>query len=678
LLRASSEFAIRIVAGTIALFGLVVMLGWHLGIARVVQLHPVFTPMQYNTALCFLLSGLAALYVRTRNREAAAVSLVVFSIGVLTLIEYVSGRAFGIDELLMRGDRLVATSDPGRMAPQTAIGFVLAGAALATLTLRRAPRYKVIVKVLASLLGALGLAAVVGYCVGLEPAYGWAEFRRIAPHTAIGFIVLSFAVLQNVWRLYSTEKHHGPPLLAIPTGVGALAVTLSLSQALLAWQVERIDDTTARTVERAAGDLEARLRGYVESFGALVAEWARSGGEPQSTWSADVARFLRDQQVFLAVSRGGSDGKLSWIFPEGPYPDHVGFDYSTSERRARWLAVARTGGRAVLTEPLELKSGRAGILIVAPLPAAPGERPAFAVVAALLDELFSPTASSMSAYRLAVFNGESLLYGSEADDGSRTKRARDIQIDGMSLHLEATPLPETIAAISSPLPTVVLVLGLLASLLLAVTAHVAQVSSRRAAALSVANSQLATAKKNLERLALFDELTGLGNRNLLLIEVDKRLAVAQRESVPLPLLLIDLNGFKAINDTFGHEAGDDVLREFAARLVEALPLTSEAFRTGGDEFAVIVQPGTSLDDALSIARAIERATEAPLLLGGEQRVIGASIGIAAYPRHGQERKRLLRAADVAMYQAKHASSGVQIASDDAPTAVLRALQQASR
>jgi diguanylate cyclase (GGDEF)-like protein len=245
----------------------------------------------------------------------------------------------------------------------------------------------------------------------------------------------------------------------------------------------------------------------------------------------------------------------------------------------------------------------------------------------------------------------------------------------MSLRLAATPLPETIESLRSPLPAAVFASGLLASVLLVVTAHLAQVSSRRAADLAVANASLKAVKEKLERLALFDELTALGNRNLLLMELDKRLEVARRDRLPLPLLLIDLNGFKAVNDTFGHQAGDEVLREFAARLMDSLPVSSDAFRTGGDEFAVLAEPGTSLDQAIIVAREIEDITRRPFVVGGEQRVIGASIGIATYPRHGEERLRLLRAADVAMYLAKHTATGIEIASDDAPTGVLRALKQ---
>jgi diguanylate cyclase (GGDEF)-like protein len=462
--------------------------------------------------------------------------------------------------------------------------------------------------------------------------------------------------------------------LAIPVAVGALAVTLVLFQAQLTWQVERIDSATARDVDRATAALEERLRGHVERFGSLAAAWSRAGGGPQPTWEADVARFLRDQQVFLAVSHVEA-GKLDWIFPSAPYPAHVGFDYSDDERRSAFLAAARERGGPLLTKSLPLKSGRAGVLLVAPLTRAVGDAESFVIAAALVDDLFRPTALAIPAHRLAVFEGDRLIYGSEAELGERTMRAREVRIGGMSLRLAATPLPETIESLRSSLPLAVFASGLLACVLLVVAAHLAQVSSRRAADLAVANASLKAVKEKLERLALFDELTALGNRNLLLMELDKRLEVARRDRLPLPLLLIDLNGFKAVNDTFGHQAGDEVLREFAARLMDSLPVSSEAFRTSGDEFAVLAEPGTSLDEAIIVAREIEDITRRPFVVGGEQRVIGASIGIATYPRHGEERLRLLRAADVAMYLAKHTATGIEIASDDAPTGVLRALKQ---
>ena len=275
-----------------------------------------------------------------------------------------------------------------------------------------------------------------------------------------------------------------------------------------------------------------------------------------------------------------------------------------------------------------------------------------------------------------MFDGERLVYSSA--DGSGVHNAwtqpQGVHVDHADWRIEVTPTPVTLDAMRSPLPVFVLLSGILGSVLLALTAHLAQVARRRAKALLAANVELSTTKKRLERLALFDEMTGLGNRNLLALELDKQLDVARRRSMSLPLLLIDLDGFKDINDTFGHEAGDAVLREFGVRLQRALRPDEQGFRVGGDEFAVLGRPGASLDDALAIAHEIIEATSAPLLLGAERRAVSASVGIAMYPDHGRERERLMRSADAAMYQAKQDASHVHVASDESPTAVLRALQ----
>jgi sensor domain CHASE-containing protein len=427
-LRVTNDSAITISSGAIVLLGLVVMLAWHFGFARIVQLHTTFAPMQYNTALCFVLSGLAALYARSRPRFAGALAIVVAAIGLATLLQYALGVNFGIDELLMRGHITVRTSHAGRMSPQTASGFLLAGAAIAAMTLWRPSAHReLVVQVLASLVGGLGLAAVISYSVGLEPADNWSQFTRVALHTACGFLGLGLVVLLNTRRARARRRRL---LLAVPVACASVAVTLSLFLALLEWQYARIGEATAFNVERAAAALEARLSGYVRSVDALADAWGRAGGEPQPTWGADVARFLRDEQVFLAISRGGPEGKFDWIFPSDPYPNHIGFDYSMSAQRSEAVALARERGAAFLTGPLALKSGRPAVLIIAPLLPAPGDRAPFVVAAALLEDLFGPTALDMPAHRLAVFEGEQLIHGAEPENGARAISAREVRFDG--------------------------------------------------------------------------------------------------------------------------------------------------------------------------------------------------------------------------------------------------------
>jgi diguanylate cyclase (GGDEF)-like protein/PAS domain S-box-containing protein len=164
------------------------------------------------------------------------------------------------------------------------------------------------------------------------------------------------------------------------------------------------------------------------------------------------------------------------------------------------------------------------------------------------------------------------------------------------------------------------------------------------------------AEAELREQALHDALTGLPNRSLLGDRLTSALAVAQRQDAPLSLLMLDLDGFKAVNDTCGHHAGDLVLIEVAARLSGTLRESDTAARLGGDEF-VLLLPATPLVGAIETARALVDFIVAPIIVEGKPLTVGASIGIAVFPNHGRDAEVLLAAADSAMYEAKHSGGG---------------------
>jgi diguanylate cyclase (GGDEF)-like protein/PAS domain S-box-containing protein len=164
------------------------------------------------------------------------------------------------------------------------------------------------------------------------------------------------------------------------------------------------------------------------------------------------------------------------------------------------------------------------------------------------------------------------------------------------------------------------------------------------------------AEAELRDQALHDGLTGLPNRTLLGDRLESAIAVAQRQEAPLSLLLLDLDGFKSVNDTWGHHAGDLVLTEIAARLSGTLRESDTAARLGGDEF-VLLLPTTPLVGAIEAARALVDFVVAPITIEGKSLTVGASIGIAVYPNHGRDAAVLLAAADSAMYDAKHSGGG---------------------
>lgn len=159
-----------------------------------------------------------------------------------------------------------------------------------------------------------------------------------------------------------------------------------------------------------------------------------------------------------------------------------------------------------------------------------------------------------------------------------------------------------------------------------------------------------------DHMAAHDTLTGLGNRLLLRRRAEPLLAGASTES-PLALLLIDLDGFKGVNDTLGHHAGDELLVAVSTAIVDACRPGDTAIRLGGDEFAVLL-PRSGHTEALRMARDIRQAVRTPAHVAGLTVEIDASIGVAWAPDHHRHLSGLLHCADVAMYQAKQTGGGV--------------------
>jgi len=160
-----------------------------------------------------------------------------------------------------------------------------------------------------------------------------------------------------------------------------------------------------------------------------------------------------------------------------------------------------------------------------------------------------------------------------------------------------------------------------------------------------------------DHLANHDPLTGLPNRRLFFARTDSALAHAQRIGQPLALLFIDLDGFKPVNDWLGHDAGDQVLRITAERLTACLRASDLVARIGGDEFTVLLEGAGSLGDVEHVAGKLIQAVSAEITLGHDTLSVGASIGIALYPRDADSAQALLKAADDALYRAKHAGRG---------------------
>ena len=163
--------------------------------------------------------------------------------------------------------------------------------------------------------------------------------------------------------------------------------------------------------------------------------------------------------------------------------------------------------------------------------------------------------------------------------------------------------------------------------------------------------------RQMAHLAQHDPLTGLPNRLLLSDRLTEAIALAQRHRKPLGVLFVDVDGFKARNDTHGHAMGDRLLRATADRLKGALRKSDTVCRRGGDEFVAVLSELERAEDALLVARKLLRALAEPNRLDSTQIALTVSIGISLYPSHGVTAEVLIANADAAMYVAKRAGPG---------------------
>jgi diguanylate cyclase (GGDEF)-like protein len=160
-----------------------------------------------------------------------------------------------------------------------------------------------------------------------------------------------------------------------------------------------------------------------------------------------------------------------------------------------------------------------------------------------------------------------------------------------------------------------------------------------------------------EHQANHDALTGLANRTLFAESVDAALD-NRRPNTSVGVMIIDLDGFKSLNDSFGHEAGDSMLLHLSECLSRLIGERGLVARLGGDEFAVVVPHEREPEEIAALAQALDRAIGAPVTISGATVHVRASIGVAVAPVHGEDRKTLLRHADFAMYRAKQRGGGV--------------------
>lgn len=375
-------------AGTCFVIAVAVICGWYLEIKPFVQIKPNFAPMQFNTALCFCLSSAAFfLHLLDSRISARILAFITFAISGLTLSQYILQNNIGIDELFMDGYVMTKTSHPGRMAPNTAISFMLMGAALCCVARGKMTAF---VSLAIGIL-IIALLSMIGYIISVEGLYGLGTFTRMAIHTMIGFLLLSTAMLVHA-VMAPVEGIIKDAWLSVPYTVSFTVLVLTVIAAVTARESVqfRNEQYFQSIVMEMEEGIEGRIDTYEQILSGLVAfiygsnevtqkEWsdyvyelniektipgARRVGHIEIVSENDLDRWLADKRQngvgsqFVNHPETNFKDKylVSHIAPFETNADQLGFDMGYDYVRRRAAEQSAEQARAVLSQ--RIASGR--------------------------------------------------------------------------------------------------------------------------------------------------------------------------------------------------------------------------------------------------------------------------------------------------------------------------------
>jgi len=593
--KLSAPYLLAITGGALSsILGALVLVGWYTHDEALIQVSADFVPMQYNTALGFLLSGLGLLVVTRGSYNVGMVcGIFVMLTGLLTLAEYIFGIDLSIDQLLMQHYITVQTSHPGRMAPNTALCFSLTGAALVVLaTTAKVWKPYMIVSVLGSLVFGLGVISLMGYVLNMEAAYGWGELTHMAVHTAGGFVFLGIAVVSLVWYRDVSDTSRLPSWLPVPVGVGIAGIVISLWQAIESHEATLLKEYGV-SVHNSLADGALLVVGIVLAIALSLAVYLAQIAINRESEVKAVNRKLAaeiDERKMAEKALRKSEKRIRQVVETVPdilytasLPDFIATYISPAIERLlgftseQWLADPEIWVKQIHNED------RSQLLTA-------------------MEDAYEKKESFAFEYRLWHKDDKTLRWFEDRGSWEFDSEGNAVALQGIM-----TDITER-------------------------------------------NKYIA----ELEHKALYDSLTELPNRFLLQDRLQHSLKAAKRDSWPLAVILIDVVRLSDVNDIIGHGGGDLVLQEVANRLWKTLRESDTVARLTGDEF-VLVLPRVLCEHIDVTVAKIRSLFEQSITIEDTALEIEAALGIALYPEHGDTPDILLQHANIALRTAKKES-----------------------
>ncbi|MFW5824898.1 MAG: putative bifunctional diguanylate cyclase/phosphodiesterase, partial [Marinobacter sp.] len=441
-----------------------------------------------------------------------------------------------------------------------------------------------------------------------------------------------------------------------------LAIALGLKAGLDSEEDTRIRQTLAADTEALTRRMEQDFLDHVMSLRRMAQRLEVQPDLPEAVWREDARNYLKDFQTFQAVEWIDRDFVIRWVEPLEGNEDVLGYNVAFSEERRQQLEAAQRQGRLDISGVIRLNQGGKGLVVYAPVGAGEANR-GFVAGVFRMEGLSNALIDSRirGDFRLEVIEDGEVAFTLPARDPAHEtfSHTTGISLPVIEWTLRATPTYDWVERYRSHWPWVTFIsmttLGVLISLSILLTQLIlkrSQALLRTRRELEEEIDQRVAVQQDLARLQSTDTLTGLANRRFFMEDLEHTLTQADRQMRQVALIMIDLDRFQMLNDSLGHQFGDELLVQVARRLNKLSDERVLVAYSGGDEFMVCQQHVENIDDVIHLLGLLKGCFSRPFEIQGEKHHVTATMGVAVYPQSGLVADILLRNADIALYRAK--------------------------
>ncbi|MDE1152524.1 MAG: response regulator [Micavibrio sp.] len=456
----------------ICLIASIVMTGWLVENQDMIRIYPSFVPMKFNAGLCFFMCGFALLAPPALRKAALVAVFVPLVTGVLTLSEYIFEINLYIDTLLVKPFYVLAQEHAGRMAPNTAANFIAAALGLLQMLsiCRRSPKKRLLgIAIAGSVVLAMGTIPLIGFGLGLDPAYKWNEVANMAPHTGIMFIILGTSLLSYTWKETKGEFFWLP--LTVLIFFSALSFTLW--QALETYGRQQSERLLKKESENLADVTQQYLEDLFGALNRMDKRWENQHGSPQAVWRGDAVSYLTHYPFLIGIAVADKKGNVIWSQTDGNEAKFP-IDMNKNINDSPAIVLAKKTKDPTTTKSMTLFSGDEGYFYINPLYAG---NEYLGLIAAAFDgaRLFKPLLKKIETsadVRVSVYdNGDQLFSSMDEVPTLDDKHAQKIpvRVGDKQLIIIMTPTTEFFDKGDGYFPEGILCVGLVFSALLSLT-----------------------------------------------------------------------------------------------------------------------------------------------------------------------------------------------------------------